>query len=76
MLDRYTIRAIAEEVVNILEERNRKKELNTREAAKVLGISPAYLRQIKDRFGYKKVGDATRGHLVFNAESLDINLLK
>lgn len=40
--------------------------LSTEAAAKILGITPAHLRQIKDKYPYIKTGEGTKqGHLWF-----------
>ncbi len=70
MLDHYTIRAIAEEVVKVMEEKKMPNLVTTKEAAKILGITPRRLRQIKERFGYVKDGDNMQGRLLFNADTL------
>lgn len=44
--------------------------VDTREAAKILGVSPAYLRQIKDRFPHKKSGSTQQGRVLFRREDL------
>ena len=44
--------------------------VDTREAARILGVSPAYLRQIKDRFPHKKSGSTQQGRVLFRREDL------
>ena len=44
--------------------------VDTREAAKILGVSPAYLRQIKDKFPHKKSGTTQQGRVLFRREDL------
>lgn len=70
MLDTYTIRAIAEEVVKVMEEKKSPTLVTTEEAAKMLGISTRRLRQIKHKFGYVKAGDSKQGRLMFDADRL------
>lgn len=70
MLDTYTIRAIAEEVVNVMEERKKPNLVTTDQAAKMLGISPRRVRELKHRLGYVKAGDNTQGRLMFDANTL------
>lgn len=70
MLDRPTIRAIAEEVVRVLEERKEPKLVSTKEAARMLGISERRLRQIKNRLGYVKHGELMQGRLMFDANKI------
>lgn len=70
MLDRYTIHAIAEEVVKMMEERKKPTLVPTEEAARMLGISPRRLRQIKNHLGYEKSGENQQGRLMFDADTL------
>ena len=70
MLNQATIRAIAKEVVAMLDERHKPKLVTTEEAARMLGISASRVRQIKDRLDYVKNGDNMQGRLMFNAETL------
>ena len=44
--------------------------VDTREAAKILGVSPAYIRQIKDKFPHKKSGTTQQGRVLFRREDL------
>ena len=44
--------------------------VDTREAARILGVSPAYLRQIKDKFPHKKSGSTQQGRVLFRREDL------
>lgn len=70
MLDRPTIRAIAEEVVKMMEERKQPNLVPTNEAARMLGISPRRLRQLKNKLGYEKSGENQQGRLMFDADTL------
>lgn len=45
--------------------------ISCQEAASRLGISAAYLRQIKDRFTYEKRGSNSRSRLYFDADKLN-----
>lgn len=40
------------------------------EAAKILGISPAYLRRIADRYPHIKQGEGKQARLLFRKEGL------
>lgn len=44
--------------------------VTTDEAAKILGITPSYLRRIKDRFPHVKSGDNKQGKLLFVRNAL------
>ena len=44
--------------------------VDTREAARILGVSPAYLRQIKDKYPHKKSGSTQQGRVLFRREDL------
>ena len=76
MLNRATIRAIAKEVVTMLDERTKPKLVTTEEAARMLGISPSRVRQIKKRLDYVKSGEKGQSRLLFNAETLMENYSK
>lgn len=70
MLDKYTIRAIAEEVVKVMEDRKKPKLVTTDQAAKMLGISARRVRELKNKLGYVKAGDNMQGRLMFDANTL------
>lgn len=76
MLDNYTIRAIAEEVVKVMEERKKPQLITTDQAAKMLGISPRRVRELKHKLGYVKSGDNMQGRLMFDANTLQERYLK
>lgn len=44
--------------------------VDTKEAAKIAGITPIYLRSIKDRFSYRKVGGTAKGRVLFNRQEI------
>jgi len=44
--------------------------VETREAARILGVTPNYLRSIKDDFTHRKVGGKERGRIIFNRAEL------
>lgn len=44
--------------------------VDTREAARILGVSPAYLRQIKDKYPHVKSGSTQQGRVLFRREDL------
>lgn len=71
-LDRASILAIAQQVVSLLDARQRQEKkqkrcmLTTTQAAHVLGITPARLRQVKDRYPHEKVGGEKQSRLFFD----------
>lgn len=69
-LSRSTIRAIAEEVVKIMEEKKQPHLVTTSEAAKMLGITTRRLRELKHKFRYTKSGRNQQGRLLFDANTL------
>ena len=44
--------------------------VETKEAASILGVTPNYLRSIKDDFSHRKVGGKERGRILFNRAEL------
>ena len=44
--------------------------VDAKEAAKIAGVTPIYLRSIKDRFSYRKVGGKTKGRVLFNRKEI------
>ena len=75
-LDNETIKSIAHETAKIVvgelkKDREEKKEMvSAEEAARILGISKNYLRNIKDRFRYVRSGGSSVGRLLFEKDSL------
>ena len=43
---------------------------DTREAARLLGLSPNYLRSMKNKFPHVKVGDNRQGRILFKRSEL------
>ena len=39
--------------------------VDSKTAAQILGVTPSYLRVIKNKFPYKKVGTRTQGKILF-----------
>ena len=68
-LDKPTIRAIAEEVVRLLQEKD-DEFVSSEEAAKILGVTPAWLRRTKHKYPHLKQGDDKRGRLLFQKAAL------
>lgn len=69
-LSQTSIKAIAKEVAEILLRRQTPDLCTTSEAAKILGISPAYLRRIADRYPHIKQGEGKQARLLFRKEAL------
>jgi hypothetical protein len=44
--------------------------VDTDEAARILGISPNYLRSVKNRYPHIKAGDSKQGRILFRRDSL------
>ena len=44
--------------------------VDTKGAAKIIGGTPNYMRSIKDKFNWKKVGGCERGRVLFNRQEL------
>jgi hypothetical protein len=44
--------------------------VDTKSAAQILGVTPNYMRAIKDKFNWKKVGGSERGRVLFNRQEL------
>lgn len=44
--------------------------VDSKEAARILGITPNYLRSIKDRFPHIKVGDSNQSRIFFKKSDL------
>lgn len=44
--------------------------VDTDEAARILGMSPNYLRAVKDRYPHIKAGDTKQGRIMFRRDAL------
>lgn len=44
--------------------------VDTDEAARILGVSPNYLRQVKDRYPHMKAGNRKQGRIMFKRDGL------
>lgn len=44
--------------------------VDTEEAARILGVSANYLRQVKDRYPHLKAGDRKQGRIMFKRDEL------
>lgn len=44
--------------------------VDTDEAARILGVSPNYLRQVKERYPHVKFGDCKQGRIMFQRDAL------
>ena len=70
-LDPKTINAIADEVVRRLKRYDEAPRLvNSREAAKMLGISLRTLRRVQDRLPAEKHGEGKQARWMFDANRL------
>ena len=64
---------VAEEVVKKLKGNHSVGDteyVDTEEAARILGMSPAYLRAVKDRYPHIKAGESKQGRIMFRRDSL------
>lgn len=64
---------VAERVVKKLKSvgnLNETEYVDSCEAARILGVSPNYLRQIKDRYPHIKAGDRKQGRIMFKRDAL------
>ena len=69
-LSSSSVERIAQRVANIMLQRQTPDLCTTSEAAKILGISPAYLRRIADRYPHVKQGEGKQARLLFRKEAL------
>lgn len=75
-LSQKTIDAIADKAATVVmrklkaEDKNDSEMVSTKEAATILGITPARLRQIADRFPHIKQGNNKQGKLLFLKRAL------
>lgn len=75
-LDNKTIKAIAKEVVKILQGGEQEEKLLTsKQAAEILGISKSRLYQIKDKLPYVKIGNNKQSPIRFKAATLKQSFL-
>lgn len=44
--------------------------VDTEEAARILGVSANYLRQVKDRYPHMKAGNRKQGRIMFKRDAL------
>ncbi len=64
---------VAEEVVKKLKGIRNLSEtefVDTEEAARILGVSANYLRQVKDRYPHIKAGNRKQGRIMFKRDAL------
>lgn len=70
-IDKIARRAALLVVAKLREDQKHPPEMvTTREAAAILGISPARMRQIADRFPHIKKGEKQQGPLLFLRKAL------
>ena len=65
---------IAKRTAPIVDESN--DLIDSREAARLLGLTPNYLRSMKDKFPHVKVGDNRQGRILFKRSELLANYTK
>lgn len=64
---------VAEQVVKKLKSVGNLQEteyVDSYEAARILGVSPNYLRQVKDRYPHIKAGNKKQGRIMFKRDAL------
>ena len=64
---------VADQVVKKLKGMPNQSEpefVDTEEAARILGFSTNYLRQVKDRYPHIKAGDQKQGRIMFRRDAL------
>ncbi len=44
--------------------------ISVKEAARILGVTPGYMRQIQDRYPHKRMGDVKQSRLMFEKSAL------
>lgn len=44
--------------------------IDSKEAARIAGVTPIYLRSIKHQFTYRKVGGKVKGRVLFNRREI------
>lgn len=77
-LSQRQVNAIAYQVALILDKRQSERErrseeeemVTTKEAARILGITPGRMRQIADQYPHVKRGESKQGKLLFVKKSL------
>lgn len=69
-LSSSSVERVAQRVAEILLQRQTPDLCTTSEAAKILGITPAYLRRIADRYPHVKQGEGKQARLLFRKEGL------
>ena len=64
---------VADEVVKKLKgvrDLSEAEYVDTNEAARILGVSANYIRQVKDRYPHIKAGDRKQGRIMFRRDAL------
>ena len=61
---------VAQRLKKVIKEERPPKMVSTKEAAKILGITPCRMRQIADRFPHVKQGENKQGKLLFVRDGL------
>lgn len=50
--------------------------VDSKEAARILGVTPNYIRSMKDKFPHKKIGSHQQGRILFRRSELLKNYVK
>lgn len=64
---------VADQVVKKMKSVGNQSEteyVDTYEAARILGVSANYLRQVKDKYPHMKAGDRKQGRIMFKRDAL------
>ena len=69
-LSQTSVEAIAKRVADILLQRQSPEWVDTDTAARLLNITPEYLRRTKARYRYRKEGVEKQSRLLFDKASL------
>ncbi len=76
-LNECDVERIARRVAELVGNGKMEEEyISTKEAAKLLSISPDRMRKLKDRFPHIKQGDNVQGKLLFLRRGLTTNYVK
>ena len=75
-MNMYELKLLADLVADKLEKKKDVKVLsepeyvNTNEAARILGVSPNYLRIVKDKYPHIKTGEHKQARIMFRRDAL------
>lgn len=65
-----SVKAVAREVARLMLQAQAPDLVDCNTAAQILGISPNYLRRIKDRYPHVKRGEGKQARLLFDRNAL------